>query len=53
MTKREREMLVFMASILTDLSRGFPIELEDTWKLDSIARELEAEGETDGTISTG
>lgn len=48
MTKHEYEMLAFMARILTDLSRGFPIDLEDTWKLDSITSELEAKGENDG-----
>lgn len=48
MTDREREMLVFMARILADLSRGYEIELEDIWKLDSIVRELEEKGESDG-----
>ena len=48
MTEREREMMAFMANILTDLARGFSIDIEDTWKLDSIARELETKGEDDG-----
>lgn len=47
MTEHEREMLAFMAYILTDLSRGFPIDFEDACRLDDIARELEVKGEKD------
>lgn len=43
MTKRDREILAFMALILLDLSRGFPIDIEDMWKLDAITKELEME----------